>query len=263
VPPPASTRSAIAAPPSASVPAQVPAVPPAVPPAVVPVRSVAAEVRQLTAIIEKMRSQDYFELFGLKRDADASAVKGAYFRLAKSYHPDTVPAGTPADIARLKADIFALIGQANRTLSEANLKAEYLAELAAGGTGEKINIASLLQAEEFFQKGCILVKVKKFGEAVRQLDDAIKANASEGEYYGWRGWAKFFTFEDKVKGHLEAMRDIEHSLRLNPNAAAVHFFQGYLWKLKGELVKAKACFKRCVELDPRHVDAQRELRTTK
>jgi curved DNA-binding protein CbpA len=218
---------------------------------------------QLQATLEKMKGQNFFDLFGLKKDADAGAVKIAYFKLAKSYHPDTVPAGTPEGIANAKADIFALIGEANRTLSDANLKAHYLAELEAGGTGEKVDIATLLQAEECFQKGCILVKARKYAEAVKMLDDAIKANADEGEYFGWRGWAKYFSNEDKSKAYIEAMKDIELSLKMNPAAAAVHYFLGFLLKAKGDLARAKASFKKCADLDPRHIDAQRELRTTK
>lgn len=252
----------VVAPPVAARPA--PAPPPRVtaalaPPPVAPVEG----VPQLQALLEKMKSQTFFDLLGVPRGADAGAVKVAYFKLAKSYHPDTIPQGTPEAVAKLKADIFALIGEANRTLSDASARANYVAELDAGGTGEKVDVAALLQAEEFFQKGCILVKARKFPEAVKMLDDAIKANANEGEYYGWRGYAKFFMHPDKAAGHAAALRDIDLSLKMNPAAAAVHYFNGFLWKLMGDAGKAKVCFKRCVELDPRHVDAARELRMAK
>jgi hypothetical protein len=248
-PPPAAPARAVTQPLSAAPPAAA---------------SAGAELKEVLVLLEKMKQQNYLEVLGVPREADAGKVKIAYFKLAKLYHPDTVPQGSPEAFAQAKADIFALIGEANRTLSDAKLKADYLAELDAGGKkGEKVDITTLLQAEEFFQRGQVLVKNRKWVEAVKSLDDAIKANDKEGEYYGWRGWAKYFTLEatDKSKAHLDAMRDIEASLKANPNAAAVHYFYGFLWKLKGDLAKAKASFKKCVELDPRHIDAQRELRT--
>jgi hypothetical protein len=248
--------------PPVAAPAAAPARPPVAPAPAAPPISPSAELKDVLALLEKMKTQNFLEVLGVPRDADAGKVKIAYFKLAKSYHPDTVPPGSAEALAQAKADIFALIGEANRTLSDATLKADYLAELDAGGKkGEKVDITQLLQAEEFFQRGQVLVKNRKYVEAVKALDDAIKANDKEGEYYGWRGWAKYFTIEDKSKAHIDAMRDIEASLKTNPNAAAVHYFHGFLWKLKGDLAKAKASFKKCVELDSRHIDAQRELRT--
>lgn len=221
------------------------------------------DMKQLATLFETMKKQTYFEMLGIKKEADAAAVKVAYFKLAKSYHPDTVAPGTPEPLAKAKADIFALVGEANRVLSDPKLKADYLAELNAGGTGEKVDVSAIFQAEEFFQKGCILVKARKYPEAVKMLDDAIKSNGDEGEYYVWRGYAKFFGFSDRKFGQSEAMKDITYGLKKNPNVAAAQFFIGMMAKLNGDTATAKKSFQQCVKLDPNHIDAQRELRMMK
>ena len=33
--------------------------------------------------------KDYYEVLGIKRDADDAAIKKAYRKLAKKYHPDS------------------------------------------------------------------------------------------------------------------------------------------------------------------------------
>ncbi len=222
-----------------------------------------AVVKQLTDTLEAMRTQNYFEVLSIAKDVDPGNVKVAYFKLAKLYHPDTIPHGTPVVIVKLKADIFARVADAYRTISDAKLRAEYAAELAAGGTGEKVDIAKILAAEEFFQKGTILVKARKFTEAVKLFTEAINASDVEAEYYAWRGWAKFFLYADKAEGRVEALKDISICAKKNPNIAAMYYFQGYMAKVLGDLASAKTNFTRTVQLDPRHIDAQRELRMMK
>jgi curved DNA-binding protein CbpA len=221
------------------------------------------DVIQLRAYAEKTRGQNLLEVLGLKKDCTSATVKAAYFKLAKSFHPDTVPPGTPEEVGKLKAEIFAKIGEANRTLSDDATRAEYIAEVEAGGVGEKVDVAAILAAEELFQKGQILVKARKFPEAVKMLDDAIKGNPDEGEYYAWRGYAKFFLAPDKKAGQVEAMKDINVCLRRNPRVADAFYFQGNMMKLTGDLVSAKKLFKQCTDLNPQHLEAQRELRMMK
>jgi len=221
------------------------------------------EIRQLQELFKKMKGQNHFEIFGLTTKADAGAIKMAYFKLAKQFHPDTVPPNAPEALAKAKADVFARIGEANRTLVDEKARADYIAELEAGGTGEQVDVAQILAAEEMFQKGQILVKARKFPEAVKMLDEAIKANPEEGEFYSYRGYAKFFLNADRKAGYAEAMKDISVCLKKNPRCASVHYFQGMMAKVLGDTSGAKRHFQHTVELDKNHIDAQRELRMMK
>ena len=50
--------------------------------------SVSCRCRRVSEMAEK---RDYYDVLGVGRDADASAIKKAYRKLAKKYHPDTSP----------------------------------------------------------------------------------------------------------------------------------------------------------------------------
>ena len=211
-----------------------------------------------------MKKQNFFEIFGLTTKADAGSIKIAYFKLAKLYHPDTVPPGAPEAYAKVKADIFARIGEANRTLVDEKTRNDYIADLEAGGSGgDKIDVAQILAAEEMFQKGMILVKARKYPEALKMLDDAIKGNPEEGEFYAWRAYAKFASNADRKVGASEAAKDFAICNRKNPRCAALWYYQGQVAKLTGDTHTAKRHFQKTVELQPDHIDAQRELRMMK
>lgn len=268
---PAAPKPAPARPPpptvtAASKPAAAPRPPPAVaprPPEPAAPVDFDAELKELQARAAKLKEQNLFEILGLKQDADAAAAKVSYFKLAKTLHPDTVPSNAPPELAKLKADVFAAVGDAYRKLSDDKQRAEYIEELKAGGSGEQIDVQAILMAEELFQKGTILVKAKKFPEAVKMLDDAIKANGEEGEFYAWRAIAKFFASADRKTGFATAQPDITMSLKKNARCAQAYFFQGQMAKLLGDNANALKQFQKTVELQPTHVDAQREIRLLK
>jgi curved DNA-binding protein CbpA len=218
------------------------------------------DLAALRKVAAKVKEQNYFEVLSVTDKADAGQVKAAYFRLAKGYHPDTVPETAPPEVGQLKAAIFARIGDAYRTLSDEKLRADYVEELKHGGTGEQVDVAQILLAEELFQKSIILVKARKFPEAVKMLDDAIKANAEEPEFFAWRGYARFFANPDRKAGQVEALKDLQAALKKNDRIAAAHYFVGHIAKLCGDERLALKEFRRTVELAPDHIDAQRELR---
>jgi molecular chaperone DnaJ len=62
------------------------------------------------------KRKDYYGILGVARDASASAIKRAYRRLAKKYHPD-VSAGSPEDFKELQA--------AYETLADADRRRRY------------------------------------------------------------------------------------------------------------------------------------------
>jgi hypothetical protein len=264
-PPPAGSgpKPAARPPPGRSPSAPRPAVqasPPKISPATPMGMPAAESIGDLKALAVKLKGQNHFEVLGINDKADAGQVKIAYFRMAKAYHPDTVPEGAPPELGQLKAEIFGRVGDAYRTLSDEKLRADYVEDLKHGGKGEQVDVAKILLAEELFQKGCILVKARKWPEAVKMLDDAIKANPEEAEFFAWRGYAKFFANPDKKVGHQEALKDLAVTLKRNERIAAAHYFVGHIAKLTGDEKTALKEFRRAVELNPDHIDAAREVR---
>jgi tetratricopeptide (TPR) repeat protein len=217
------------------------------------------EIQILRNRLEKGKSLNHFQILGLSDKADAAAVKTAYFKLAKLYHPDTVPQDAPPELADLRAQAFSVVGEASRVLGDDQSRADYLESLKSGG-GNSMDVRQVLAAEDTFHKGVAFIKARRFVEAVKVLDDSITLNPREGEFYAWRGYARYFTVADKKTALVDAMRDLHHALKLNDRCAPAHYLIGQLHKLSGDNPLALKHFKKCVSLDAAHVDAQREIR---
>ena len=63
--------------------------------------------------------RDYYEVLGVGKDADAGALKRAYYKLAKQYHPDTNPGDKVAE------EKFKEANEAYEVLSDPDKRAKY------------------------------------------------------------------------------------------------------------------------------------------
>ena len=69
-----------------------------------------------------MKFQDYYEVLGVPRDADAKAIKQAYRKLALEWHPDRHPEGPGQDAAEER---FKRIAEAYEVLSDKEKRSRY------------------------------------------------------------------------------------------------------------------------------------------
>ncbi|WP_255821302.1 MULTISPECIES: J domain-containing protein [unclassified Anaeromyxobacter] len=244
-PPPAATR-----PPAAPAGSRPSAPPPPPPP---------LDAGELRVLLEGLASADHFEVLGVKRAATAAQVKVAYFRLAKTYHPDAVPADAPAEVRALCADVFAKVSAAWSVLGDEAQRAKYEEELASGGAAD-VDVMRILQAENVFQAATVLVRARRYAEALAKLREAIVLNADEPEFAIWAAWCEFLVASEPRAQHAASAASIEEGLRRNSRCAPGYLFLGQMAKLVGDLSLAERHLRRGLAVAPEHVDLVRELR---
>jgi tetratricopeptide (TPR) repeat protein len=221
----------------------------------------AEELTALRQTATAMKGQNLFERLALAQQADAGAVKIAYFKLARLYHPDTLPPGAPPELEKLKAEIFGYIGDAYRTLTDDKSRNEYLELLKSGDTGnEEVDVVAILQAEERFKRGTVYMKSRKYAEAVKIFEEAIQLNADEAEFHAWRAYARFCASPDKKAIQPESFKELQAAIKKNERCVPAYYFLGVIARTLGDSTGALKHFRKTVELQPDHIDAQREIR---
>jgi curved DNA-binding protein CbpA len=254
--PAAPPRPPVPSRPAAPVPASKPAGTPA--PAAAPPKP-ALDRASLEALQTKLSGADHFAILGVKQDAAGGQIKAAYFQLAKAYHPDAIPADAAPEVKKLCADVFAKVSEAWSVLGEDALRAAYLEKLRSGGTAE-VDVMNIFQAENLFQEGTLLVKGRKYDDAVRKFDEAMKLNPDEAEFGMWKAWCEFLLSDDRKKKVAPASSAIEVGLKKNPRCAQGYLFLGQMAKLAGDLTLAEKHLRRGLAVTPDHADLQRELK---
>lgn len=215
-----------------------------------------AEFEDARSFMRTIEGKDHFAVLGLSQSASAAQVREAYFRLAKAFHPDTAPKGVP-ELVELKERITARLNEAYSALSDDERRAAYLQELEAG---EAVDVGPILEAEQIFQRAMLLIKVRKFGEALQELDRAIELNGEEAEFWAYRALAFYFSAKNKRTAKKTAMDQIEKALALNDRCVPAYLVAARISTLAGDRREALRNYERCLELDPKHIEAQRELK---
>ena len=83
-----------------------------------------------------MSKRDYYEVLGVAKNADETAIKGAYCRLARQYHPDV-------NKEHDAEERFKEINEAYEVLSDADRRAAYDRYGHAGAQGSRAGPAVL------------------------------------------------------------------------------------------------------------------------
>jgi curved DNA-binding protein CbpA len=213
----------------------------------------------LQTLLEKQRSSDHFQVLGVKRDSTPAAVKAAYFQLARVYHPDAVAAGAPPEVRALCADVFARLSEAWAVLGDEARRAAYLKELESGGVAD-VDVMRILHAENLFGEATLLVKSRRYEDALAKLQEAIQLNADEAEFTIWKAWCESLLAQDKKRQQAASATAIEAALKKNPKCAPGYLFLGQMAKLGGDLNLAERHLKRGLQNFPDHTDLARELK---
>ncbi|MDD5223555.1 MAG: DnaJ domain-containing protein [bacterium] len=222
-------------------------------------------LEDLQSTYEKLRDLDSFGILGLKQDADLARIKQSYFRLARTYHPDRFSVFGNEEMKKLSNAVFALVSQAFATIGNEEGRKKYLDSIRTADKQAELEKGAekLVNAELQYQKGEMLLKQKEYDQALEALDWAVKLNAEEPEYRMTLGWAIYKKYstppidENKIK---EAARLIKQATERNPRLDKGFYYLGTISKLSGNEDEARQYFTRALEINPKSLEAQRELR---
>ena len=234
--------------------------PPAPPPNLSPELSKRWE--EVSRVVAMMDRQNYFEMLGVRESAEGKEIRKKYMRVAKIWHPDRLPSELSA-LRPWVEEIFHLFTVANDTLSDTTKRVDYQkAVMQGGGTPEaerKLNV--MVEAAINFQKVDVLVKRRRYDEAAKICDAAMSVVRKEADYPAMKAWILLLRDGVEEEEIANEIRDLlKRTFTINPDHVHGHFVRAHFLKRQGQHDKALKHFKRVARLDPRNLEAVREVR---
>ncbi|HEY1957971.1 MAG TPA: DnaJ domain-containing protein [Polyangiaceae bacterium] len=217
------------------------------------------EITERAQLIDK---QNYFDMLGVKIDAPADDVKSAYLALAKTWHPDRLPTAL-ADVKDACGRVFARMSEAHQTLIDEEKRKRYLRLMKEGGETpeQQQEIANVVTATVEFQKAEICLRKNDLAQAEVLARHAAKLDPEQADYIALIAWL------DALKPSAQSpeatqtyIAELDRALKLNERCERAYFYRAMLHKRLRRDALAFKDFKKVAELNPKNIDAQRELR---
>jgi curved DNA-binding protein CbpA len=208
---------------------------------------------------EGIDRENYFSMLGVTREASDAEIQAAYYALAKAWHPDRLPPEL-ARVRDLATRVFARMSEAFETLSDPVKRKRYLEVMkGGGGTPEEANkIQQILDAAADFQRGEILWK-KNDPTAEQYIVRAYEADPEQADY------AALYATLQLSKRQADApvddlIRLCDRAIDSHERCERAYFCRALLRKRVGKMDAAMVDFRAAYEINPKNLDAAREVR---
>ena len=201
-------------------------------------------------------------MLGITQEATPEEVKAAYFNLARVWHPDKLPSHL-GDVKESCSRVFARMSEAHQTLTDPKMRARYVQVMKEGGATpeEQEVVANVVAATVNFQKAEICVKRNDLPQAEELARKAHLADPKQAEYLALLAWIEAMKPESQgLEETLAKIEKLTEAIELNARCERAYFYRAMLQKRLGNEDKAYKDFQKSVELNPRNVDSQREIR---
>ncbi len=200
---------------------------------------------EILALHQSLGERDHYQLLGIARDADATAVRRAYVSAAKRFHPDALARLGLLDLREVAEVVFARIATAHEALADPQSRSDY----DRGQEGaQDLDVARVVQAEALFRKAEILLRAGNFNGAFEFLRPAVAIWPDECAYQSALGWALYKKAPSDSKS---AQEHLERAIALDRDDAVATFRLSVVLRSLGEKEAAEAMMARARDLDPK------------
>lgn len=206
--------------------------------------------------------EDYFQMLDVDRKATADDVKAAFFKLAKVWHPDRLPA-VIADVRDACSRVFSRMGEAHATLTDAKKRDNYMKLVSEGGATPEAQatIATVIEAATNFQKAEVFLKRNDLVQAEAMARKAHDADPDQPDYAAMVAWLDALKPDNQTPERTgKAITLLSRAIKLSDRCERAYFYRGMLHKRLGNPHAAVRDFRHAAELNPRNIDAVREVR---
>jgi curved DNA-binding protein CbpA len=216
---------------------------------------------ELASLYDRLDDLTHYQLLGVAPHAAPHEIAAAYVSVIKKVHPDRLPSGL-APLSRCAQAVFERVTEANNTLGNPAARAEYDQAVTEGGgtRASERQMRNVVESTLDFQKAEVLMKRRDFAQAMQHLRAALSKKPDEPDYHALHGWLLHLMNPTDPAPIDDMLSALDKAIKGNPNSDRTHYYRGMVLKRLKRDREAFAHFRKAMEINPRNVEATREVR---
>ena len=159
--------------------------------------------------------------------------------------------------------VFARMSEAHQTLTDTDKRLRYQQLMKEGGETpeQQQEIANVLGATVEFQKAEICLRKNDLAQATQLASHALELDPNQADYVALVAWLTSLSPTAQTPEATQGCIDeLERALKMNERCERAYFYRAMLYKKLHKQGLAFKDFKKVADLNPKNIDAQRELR---
>lgn len=219
--------------------------------------------RRARTMIERfhgeIHAQDFFQVFGVSRNAQTDEIKAQYFELTKQWHTDAFSGQNLGEASHQLEEIFARITEAYETITNPSRREEYLNYLDRKARGLPTDAKEIRRAEQLYEQGLAMIRRQDWSGAKQVLEEGLRINP-DPTYLATLGWVVFNTDPHSQNHVTEAVKLLRKSIHEDDGLAVAFQYLGQIAYLRQAYTEAGKWWKKCLDREPNNREAARGIR---
>lgn len=204
----------------------------------------------------RIEKADYYMVLDLDHGATRDQIIEAYYGLARRLHPDRFRSGALQDLLPKVEEFFSKVTEAYNTLYDPTLRQHHDARLKADEKKTETEQDTGYLAKQNFLRGKVLAEKRRFNEALKFFENAVKLAPDQVEYRLEMGL--LLTHNPRMRGECE--RNLLRVVELQPTATRAYLALGGLYQRARRAEHAARCYREVLRWEPQHQEAVKRLR---
>lgn len=218
--------------------------------------------REIDARANEVKQASPYTVLGVPTDATQSVIESAYMQAMFQWHPDRLPVHLKhrrPTAERICAGINAAFNRLRDPVARRSVPVSH---------ADTEQVESIASAAELLERARVQLRKRQLPEAEQLLDAALEADEELLTAVALRAWVRaerLGTHPNLERGetseqYVAQLDALDGVLTRDPKFIEGRYYRGQLLKRSGYVAEALRDFQVILTLNPRHLDAKRELR---